>query len=343
MGEAMKVREEPQGVEVLGFRKVPIHRLNMEGNFRERLNHPRIEERARSVKRLGILSEPMVRQLDYRVIYGHDRIAAAIKAGATSVLCKMVRCSDTVMREIELSENLHRRHDPESARDGLLRLMDLYTESVIEERPLPGDDPYPQLTKPKRGKPQTARGIARRRLAADLGVAPPTLQKREQRLRKRKRQKEEQAAREEGKAVIALLGMQVHREFVAQINELRLTMDQAVAHAHRMLSLFSTIETRKLPYPGIKFTRLYEDLRAAGALLRSARPVSLCPYCKGLPGVQDRCAACLQSGWISELQMQSVPSELWVEGERAVVANAGRYEPVAKHIPREVEEVEVSV
>lgn len=320
---------------VLGFKKLRIHLLNFRGDFRDLLESPRIAERARSVARLGILSEPMVRKRDMRVIYGHDRIAAAIHCKATEVLCKLVDCTDDELREIELTENTHRRHDPDTSAEALNRLLDLYQEAIEEEKRSPiANEPYPQLVKPPSGRKPSSRGLARKRLAVEFGVDEKSIRKREQRHRQNEKARLKAEAEASGYVPIALLGMEVEEDFKEKMRALRVAMDRACVHAQRTLTELATIKREQLPFDALKFSRLYEELRVASAELRAHRPTSLCPYCKGLSGVQEGCTACLQTGWINEMQSATVPKDLWIEGERAVVAVAGRYEPVSQHLRR---------
>jgi len=323
-------------MKVLGFRTLKIEQLCLTGDFRARLDNPRIFERARSIERVGILSEPMVRQVDHRVIYGHDRIAAAIRCGFTEVLCKLVECSDEELYEIELTENAHRRHDVEAQREGLLKVLGLYEEQ-IEVNPHAAP-----LTDPTRGRSKTARGLARVRVANESGIKPESVRMAEFRAKRAAEKAKTLKSRQDKRVVereaknptitINLIGMEVEDEFTEQVERIGKLLGEADSAMRRAQGALGNISSEKLPYPAARLQRLLDDVHAAASAVRVAKPVALCPYCKGLPKLQDECAACLQSGWVSLAQSGAVPKDLWTEGAGALVAYRGTYVRVSEFL-----------
>jgi ParB-like chromosome segregation protein Spo0J len=318
-------------MELLGFQEVAIERLNLQGNFRERLDSPRIFERAKSIQRLGILSEPMVRLRDMRVIYGHDRIAGAVRAGRTKVTCKMVECTDEELHEIEVTENVQRRHDSVTANKNLNRLLELYEGQVTSADP--ENLPAPLLeARGFSGKARTARGIARVRASVELGIKPESVRRREQRSKAVERHAKQKKERDDNvtpEPVINLIGMEVTDEFVADTVKVHRMLQRVVVHLTSAQSVLTAIGRDKALFPPARLQRLYDEIHAVAAQARGHLPVSLCPYCKGLEGLQEHCAACLGCGWLSAGAAPAVPQDLWNEGSRTLVARHGRLVPIA--------------
>ena len=318
-------------MEFLGFQEVRIERLNLQGNFRERLESPRVFERAKSIQRLGILSEPMVRKRDMRVIYGHDRIAGAIRAGLVEVKCKLVECTDEELFEIELTENVQRRHDSVAANKNLDRLLELYEGQVVEADP--EKIPVPLLeSRGVSGRAKTARGIARVRVSAELGIKPESVRRREVRGKVREKwakKKKEADEKLTPAPVINMLGMEVTEEFIAETVKVHQLLQRVVVHLTSAQAALTAAGNTGAAIPVARRTRLYEEIHAVAAMARSYLPVSLCPYCKGLPQLQESCTACVNSGWLSAGAAAGVPKDLWLEGDKAVVNYRGSLKPIA--------------
>jgi hypothetical protein len=62
--------------------------------------------------------------------------------------------------------------------------------------------------------------------------------------------------------------------------------------------------------------RVAKSLEAISAELIAVRPRGLCPYCKGVPWLQEQCSECLGQGWVGKLR--SAPDDELVEGEPRV-------------------------
>jgi ParB-like chromosome segregation protein Spo0J len=314
-----------------GFKEIAITSLKLDGSFQHRLDTDRVFERAKSINRLGIISEPGVRCRTYQVIYGRDRIAAAIRAGKTHILCKLWECTDAEARELEISENAHRRHDPERARIELMTMMKLYESQLAEASPAE----VRSLLDGARGRSKTLKGLAQRKIAAQRGVKLDSIRRAEHRAKNRENMREvkaeraqlrEETAREPS---ILLMGMEVEEGFVRQTNRIRDLLERAHRQLISAQAILTRITTESLTFPPIELQRLHEAAHELAVQLRRSQPASLCPYCKGLPGVQERCAGCNRTGWIPKHKTEHVPPELWQEGDRALVARDGRYVPLA--------------
>lgn len=304
---------------VIGIKTVRINRLNLPGDFKQRVEHPRITERAESAKKFGILAEPMVRKRDYRVIYGRDRIATAVRIGKTEMDVKLVECSDDEAYELELLENVQRRHDSDEQRLGFERMVKLYEDQVrgdVEAGALPPD--------PRRGpgRRKTPRGMARDRVARELGIKPASVKRKEARIKVSLRNEKLDGERKPAPQ-IELIGMDVTDEFLREVEKIQQLIDGAAGHLNTALTALTQCE--KLPYPPARLQRIYDEVRVAASLVRANKPASMCPWCKGLPTLQEQCGSCLGSGWISVEAAKTVPQELWVAGDKALVTYRGQY------------------
>lgn len=309
-------------MKVLGLRQVSLDRVRLPGDMQERVKLARIWERAKSIARIGVLSEPGLRVMghSYTLLYGRDRVAAAMRAGECRMIFKLYECSDAEAKEIEISENCHRRHDPELARAELAKVISLYEEQIEQ------DPSLAPLATSLRGRAQTARGIARRRVADERGVKLDSVRKAEYRGTRLNNAHTKEVAykAERQKPEITTIGMEVTEDFAIQSNTIRWRLNSAAKYMQRVLSELTAIKDAQLPFPPAKLQHLYDEVQLVSAMVRAASPAALCPYCKGLPGVQEACAGCQDAGWITSDQCAHVPKQLWQEGDLAMVAYRGR-------------------
>ena len=313
---------------VLGFKTVAIAKLSLPGDFKSRVEAERITERLESVERYGILSEPMVRKSDYRVIYGRDRVACCVRLGKTEVLVKLVECSDEEAYELELLENTQRRHDFDEQRLGFERLVDFH-ESRVRKEVSEGQTPAPSNIRGTGGRHKSPRGIARERVAKELGIKPSSVKRKEARVKAALSTEKLDGTDRKPKPQIELIGMEVEDEFSRQTEKIAALIGSCAGHLNNGLSSISQIDSGKLPFPAVILQKLYDEIRAVASLVRAHKPVTLCPFCKGLPSLQEACTACLGAGWLGQEKAKHVPAELWVPGDRSVVVYKGRYELVS--------------
>lgn len=312
-------------MKVIGFKTVAIKRLTLAGDIRARLEAPHVYERSQSIKRLGLLHPPVVRKSDMRVCSGNDRIAAMLLLGETEVLVQLVECTDKELAEVEAAENCQRRHSNEEARNWQRRLLALYEEMVSEQpQAITADQKY------NAGK--SSRGIKRQaveRLARETGVKPDTVKKRLQRGRKADKKRQDLHAQVTGEAPPAfedleLLGMDVDEAFVRDMTQVVRHIGDLGVRLTAARNAMGILLKASLPLPTAKFVRMAEDLSALAAAMRGAKPVALCPYCKGLPTIQEQCVGCVRTGWVCADQAPGIPSQLWAKGPRAVVVQHGK-------------------
>lgn len=309
-------------MELIGFREMEIANLVIDGDFRMRIDSVRVQERAKSMARIGQIHEPIVRMPQMRLLTGRDRAAAHVVLGHSKMTCKLVSCTDQEALEIELAENAHRRHDTEEQRRSMQRIFQLYTDQEIATPALPNS----------RGRRKAVKKKALLRLASERGIKPESLRRNLIRGRNLERKRDEKAGFIQGASEVVcpieLIGMEVTPDFMRDIKIIIGQTRELLATLHKaqvILTNLASAQGGKLPLQRMRFQRLYDEIKACGAAARGIIPISLCPWCKGLDGIQENCNGCVQTGWISRDQMDQVPRDLWNTGSQAYIAHAGRY------------------
>lgn len=302
---------------IVGLKDVPFSSLRLPGDFKKRLDAPHVAERAKSIASVGLIHEPLVRRVGkhWEPIAGIDRIAAYHVAGKESIRVKVVECTDEEARRIRLEENIQRRHDTGEQSRLALELLEKFTaeETTLEEA-LP--------EKPKEG----AKTRARKRVAAELGISPETVRK-----------KEWEASQETAPKgpPIRTLGMNLSAEFTAQVTKAQAYLEATEALLKRAQSNVTTMANDlSIVFPKPRLERLREDIHSQAAHVGGLMPVSLCPWCKGLNALQENCSACFGTGFITKSQEKAVPKELLDEAEPMVMSE-GRPISIYEFAPEE--------
>jgi hypothetical protein len=300
-------------MKVIGVKTVQIHKLTLPGDFRQILEDPRVAELAESIESLALLHAPTVRMPGYRLVAGRHRVAAHVLKGRKTMPCQLVECTDYEAKLIEHHENLRRRDDPEERKRREQELLALLT---ADEAAAPSE--------PERGpgRPVTPKGRARRKLAAARGVKPETI-----------RREEYPAHKPKDEAPIRTLGIELGAEWIAGISALR--------HGMRVLAGRLEQAQRDLApirdggwFPKAVADAMHERIREAAADARASLPVSVCPWCKVIDAVTPTCVACLGRGYVVQGQISSVPPQLWIEGDGALVHYRGEI-ILAAEVPEE--------
>jgi ParB-like chromosome segregation protein Spo0J len=295
---------------VVGLKEVPLSTVRLPGDFKKRLDAPHVAERAKSLEGVGLIHEPLVRRKgkQWEVIAGLDRIAAHFVAKRESVSVKVVECTDAEVMKIRREENVQRRHDKEEQSRLMTELLEQYT-SEEEDR----------IDSPKK-----ARAKARERVAAELGLSPETI---------RKKEWEAEQKTEPVGPPIKTLGMSLSEDFAKKVALAQRGIDATEALLKRAQSTVTTMAKELgLAFPQARLERLREEIHAQASHCRGLRPVSLCPWCKGLDGVQEGCGACFGTGFITASQENAVPAELLNEAIPVVLVD-GNYEDVHEFLP----------
>ena len=177
-----------------------------------------------------------------------------------------------------------------------------YTEEAEQEPP-------PEHRSP--GQPKKASTKARERLAKELGVLADTIRKKQIKVRKKSK---------EAVTDLKPLGMNLSPEFMAEMAKAQAYIDQCDTHLKQAQGRLRCLRNDKtINFPEARLERAWEEIHDAAIHVRGLRPVSLCPWCKGMEGVQEACAACQGAGYITQSQEHAVPLELLDEDEPKVM------------------------
>lgn len=323
---------------ILGTQAFPIAKISNQHEFSHLVSEQRIAKRAMSIKDLGLMHEVLIRAEDSKLVAGRDRTAAHMLLKLDVVQAKLIECTDLEAELYEVSENLERRHDSAEQSELQVRALNIYAK-IEEQR-----ERLPAGAKP--GRKKSPMGLARERLAEQRGIKPDSVKKAQFRAKEKSREATiarvdaGKAMRDPRDAGLMTLGIAVSAEFLAQAKVVDSYTSEAGANVRRAMSSITSLRNVEgLPLNNGMLQRLYDDLQDVAAKLKAARPYSLCPHCKGLAGVQDKCAGCVTLGYITVGQKDGVPRELWVEGPTAMVQTQGRILPMSSFIESQAEEV----
>lgn len=340
---------------------IKIARLVLPGDMVQRQSADDVRELAGSLALRGMLHPVVVRRGTNELVCGRNRVAAAMRLSWDEVPCTFVEGDLFDVKEMEISENLHRRQEDRAA------LMAAYAKAIAERtaahgaqgqdeetagikgdtcpskltsetiepdnselgpddgpklRDELGPDDGPKIPPRKRGRPKTAKGIAREEVARAAGVSPKRVKNAEFEVKRRER---EAAALPAPKPrVLRTLGLEVPdwvEDRAAQVHALLTEIDNRARADQAAL--------KKLHEAGCltraRYQRLKESLQGHACGARRSRPACVCPDCKLLPGRLDRCEFCGGLGWASEEQVELVAPESMREGADAGVFVDGRF------------------
>lgn len=285
----------------------------------------RVGEEARSLAKSydrigGHIHDPVVRRLDDGsevLVAGRRRVAAHMVRGGEGCDVKIIECTDTEAEIVREMENAYREHSPQKQAQSMKRLVEIYELQEKQEEERKREETLDAPSPRKRGRPQLAKSRAREKVASLIGIKPQSVQRAidryeavEQKAKKpgrKKRSKKVDNDVTESRRSLKTLGMGVGEEFLNEVY----AIDEMVAEGARRISnalrLLGRLSGKGYDLPS-SIDEAREHMEKAGELVRSARPHSLCPYCKGVPGVQDKCAICERRGWVGRLE--NVPVDL---------------------------------
>lgn len=331
---------------ILGTRTVRLDQVEMPGDLRQRIGTPNVEDLEIDLGRWDrYIHDPMVRVLpDGRmlIVCGRDRFAAAYHLGRTELEVKLVECTDEEAEELEIVENLKRRREDDAGlRKAYVDLLARRQEAEAAAYGKAGG----HLPDERPGRPATARGKAREEAAKRLGVSKNALEQQERRQAK----KEEEAAKqlrlgawgaddedeqpeERLPPPVELLGTEPPAAMLTAVSDIQRLLDEADRQMRLVQATLSKLKGVALALPEGTWQRLYKEAHTLAHDVRGARPVSVCPFCKLVTGLQEVCTACATNGYIVEDQSQGVPPELLDVGAR-LVAQRGRFIPIDKVVP----------
>lgn len=283
------------------YRKLSIGSLKLPGDMTKRMASAHVIRRAESISRHGLIHAPIVRRENWEVVAGCDRIAACMLLGWDSVVCDIRELTDSETAILRHAENAERRHDAEEQRRETAALKDAVERKLVESG----------FTENGSGRRTTASAEARREVSAATGIKEETLRKREQRQRKRDSERPAETPQTKEKQCVNVFELEVSEQFLAQVSAVQNYIKDAAHAMSRAQSALTQLEVAGLPVHTGRLQALRAAVIALSAEVRSNIPVSLCPYCKGTDGLQDKCLLCHGSGWIPKALEAGVPLKFW--------------------------------
>lgn len=322
---------------VIGLREIEIDKLLLPGDWPKILNDPSVERRAKSIESVGLIHEPVVRAHDLKLGPGRRRVAAHVRMGKKTVLCKVIEATDWELDLMVLAENAEREHSPSKQAEAINKLVDLLAREKAEADP--------ELRKGGQGRTKSAKGLAREEVAAHLGVKPASIAQREYRDRARAAKPSQRRAEslpepdaaspaEPPPPPIVAPWVELDDVFVRDVARVQKAVDEVDKALLSGLSMLTRIKNAGLPCHADRIDKIHEELAMLGADVRGLRPTTLCPWCKGIDVIQVKCSPCRGSGYITKAQELNVPPELMAVVEPLVVY-LGEKKPMAEFFDAE--------
>lgn len=288
---------------ILGTRGIPYGNLRFPGKWRSTyIGNPQAKEYAALLASGDAkCSMPIVRVRDKKLIYGLWLIAAARQMGKDHV---MVKVADATEEETKFLLE----HDiafPSNQAAHFDAIRDCIANAEIVEN----------------GEEVIA--------AAEANVRARVL--RSDAKTKARKRSERRAAAGVDEQGIRSPWAELDDDFKRQTNHLVLQMSEAARFAKQAFDRMSTAQSMALPLHEARFNKAKEQLSITMKLIRGLVPACICPYCKGVEALQEKCGFCMMTGYITESQEEGVPKELW-RTENPVVFQAGQVKPLSDFI-----------
>lgn len=303
-------------------KKIAISKLKLPGDIRARQKKPHVERRAGSIKRIGLISLPVVNAETMELIAGRDRIAALLANGTKAVEVRLFSGTADELREVELAENIERRNDDQDVKE----YVDLVEKRLKAEREAAGGQDISGQADQKSsgpGRKKTTRGEAREEVAAALNKSPEAVRAHEKRAEAKAAPNNEFLPPEPDgppPPPVDTFGLPLLAD--GESEELCAIQDactSADSFLRRASAALAPIQGTKLG--GALYQVLVRLVHDAGAEIRRARPTSVCPFCKRIPSRVSTCAACHHRipGFVGTDGLLGVAEELRLGGEQAMV------------------------
>lgn len=307
---------------VLRLKELQIARLRLPGDFPRRVEEEKGKDRVRSIREHGLIHPPMVRVETQEVITGVFDIAAMVAAGETKVRCQLVECTDDelqILREQEVLQQ--KRLSPEerhAAVDRYTLLLERQEERRIVEERIRDPEANGLLFR----RPKTA---ARERLAEVLGVSVDAVKQRELRARKRLREIGPFDGPEEA---FKRFGMELTEEFEDRLMAAKAGLRKITNALEVAQRAMGALKKAKLDLPETRTKRLQAMIDEAVKWSKACKPVGLCPYCKGIPEVCNKCLSCNGSAVLFGNQVEGILPELKNKENPVVYVQGEGFKPI---------------
>lgn len=313
----------------LGYKRFAFKSIKMDvADIRRRAKEKHVTDLAANIREHGDepIHAPTIRAGAKQLLCGRDRMAALLILKAKRLWVRLAECTDLEAADLEASENIHRR--PDNPNEVIAKAV------AIKERLLSANESG-QPSRPKTDRYQdSTKAVARKLVARDHGMTVAAVKKREQRYEDEREKSSTGDAVlfgaapvevEEAPPTLNLLGCDdaSTRAVMKFARPVQAAIDEADKHLRLALGALKPLDA----------TDIGQDLRKqverVGALVRSHRPESICPWCKGLPkATVGNCGGCGGAGYVSAEKVQRAPSECFFR-EPPLVIVKGKAQPYA--------------
>lgn len=309
-----------------GERVVQLAKMILPGDIRHRAKLPHVADLGFAMRTGLVLQLPTIRKgakgkWTLVTEYSKDVAAAHVLLQLPELRGREVSCSETEASLLDLSEQRHGERDERK-----LAALDEAIEKAKADI-LANPQHPPAAT---RGRRRSTTSEAVKQVARAAGLDERSLM----RAHRRRNQGLEPEPVLPAEPSILDLGMPLSRDFLDKVCAVQGAVTAALDGVTRVRRAMQKLDA--LPYP--KHAIVLADLDELSERLRKYWPFSLCPYCKGLSGIQEGCAACSMQGWIGKGQIDGVPDKLWDKVDRVVMV-AGEKKRVADIIVTTGEEL----
>jgi hypothetical protein len=313
-----------------GYRQIALKSIIVDApDIRAREKAAHVAELASDIRTRGEepIHAPTVRAGSNTLLCGRDRFAALRTLKAKKLWVHVVDCDETEARELELAENIYRRADNRS--ELIAQLVSL-KEQQLKSAEQAGMTRRAGVTVSQLA-PQTIKAQARREVARAAGVTTAAV-----------RQAEVRSARAKGVArdghgaagepltgdqllphetpvpggnlerpCIDLLGTpREHAEadgLLEECSAIQAAIDEADKYMRLALAATKPLETTL--FTNGEQQEIRREIQRVGSLVRSKRPGSICPWCKGLAQQIPECGGCRNDRWVSAERAATAPVE----------------------------------
>lgn len=330
----------------LGTKKIKLDTIIVPSGFAKRKKELHVGELAKSITTGGLISLPVIRELAGKryLVAGGDRLAALMLNKVAQHEVRLVRGEDDEIETITLDENLFRRRTDDY--DAMVkRRVELTTENLeaakeeIAAAELLADvaDKEPA----KRGRPKTAKGAAREKVAQELGTTPEAVRQREKRA----------DAKANPKPAKESLFTDPVETWDLEIDAAAKTDFVSISTIHIIiLDVERSVKAARNTAKGLAdmgkigesvLAKISSDLHNALDSVKRASPDAVCPYCKDPSGKAKRrkkCNGCGGLGYVNNSQLKNIDSHLLLRGSEAMVPNGeGGFVAIAEDVNPEVD------
>ena len=259
-----------------------------------------VKELAENIRQLGMAHDPMVRgdaSGSLVVVHGRRRIAAAVILGLELITVRVAQLTDDQAQHMALSENAYRRHSTRERHAMLLYLRETYLGIAQQDG----------IRWPEKAADDW--------IAEQLGLDPQSVRRQ---ARRGKRGPRKIHGHRPPPFNFQAFGMQVPDTWREELAAIHTSAHRGAWNGKEIERCLQDMLSAG-PVNGAKVRQLLDRAKKFQKALSELVPLALCPWCKGIEGLQEECPRCLATGWVHSTA--GAPPELLDAGDPCVVEN----------------------